>query len=126
MTVPRTTALPLLIAFLLLLTHCSGTPGTEGLVGTWELEGRACDASGECGKEIIVDGDAGETFTADGLYLSRRSRSTYHVEDGSIYLGGSEKERGDLRGEIVSIRGATMLLKTGNEIMRYRRRDNAR
>lgn len=126
MIVPLKTALPLLTAFLLLLARCSGTPGTEGLVGTWELEGRACDASGECGKEIIVDGGAGETFTADGLYLSRRSKSTYLVEDGRIYLGASGSERGDLRGEIISIRGATMLLKTGNEIMRYRRRDNER
>ncbi len=126
MNAPRKTALPVIISFLLLLGHCSGKPGTEGLVGTWELEGRACDASGDCGKEIIVDGDAGETFTAEGLYLSRRSRSTYLVEDGRIYLGGSGSGRGDLRGEIVSIRGATMLLKTGKEIMRYRRRDSAR
>lgn len=126
MTAPRKTALPVIISFLLILGHCSGKTGAEGLVGTWELEGRACDASGDCGKEIIVDGDAGETFTAEGLYLSRRSRSTYLVEDGRIYLGGSGSERGDLRGEIVSIRGATMLLKTGEEIMRYRRRDSAR
>ncbi|MDX9819300.1 MAG: hypothetical protein RBT16_10330 [Desulfococcus multivorans] len=125
MNIPCKTALPLFIAILLLLAHCSGKSGAEGLVGTWELEGRACGASGECGKEIIVDGGAGETFTAEGLYLSRRSRSTYLVEDGRIYLGGSGSERGDLRGEIVSIRGATMLLKTGNEIMRYRRRDSA-
>ncbi|MBN2078973.1 MAG: hypothetical protein JW838_08400 [Spirochaetes bacterium] len=126
MTMPSKTALPLLLSALLLLPLCSKPAGTDRLVGTWELEGSACDASGECGKEIIVDGGAGETFTADGLYLSRRSRSAYLVEDGRIYLGGSGRERGDLHGEIVSIKGDTMLLKMGNDIRRYRRRGETR
>ena len=117
----RVTATALLIASLALLTLCSKPDRAEKLVGTWELDGSGCDASGECAKEIIVDGGAGETFTADGLYLSRRARTTYLVEKGAIYTGGSGAERGDLLGEIVSLRKGTLLLKTGGEIRRYRR-----
>ncbi len=115
------TVLGPLLAALLFFTLCTKQADTASLIGTWEWEGSLCDAAGNCKKEIIADEGSRETFTSDGLYLSRRARSPYRIEGNRIYLGANGREQGDLHAEIVSTGDNVLVLKVGRDKRRYRR-----
>ncbi len=115
-----------LCAALLLFPVCSRQDYRPELIGSWEWTGDACGKDGICRKEIITDEESREVFTADGLYLSKRTRTGYIVDGAEIRLATDKESLDTVYGEIVSIRRNVMLIKKGGGIRRYSRIGNAK
>jgi hypothetical protein len=103
------------------LLNCARADYAKALVGTWQVTGDACDSGGSCQKEIITDEESGETFTADGFLLTRRSRDAYSLKGATITFASPRSTCGTARAEIISLKDDTLLLECGNRIRRYAR-----
>ncbi|HOT43563.1 MAG TPA: hypothetical protein PLM53_03795 [Spirochaetota bacterium] len=111
----------LICASSVLFGACSREDYRSSLVGTWELTGDSCDTGGNCRKEIITDEESGETFTAEGLYISKRSKIGYSVAGSEIRLASDSDAFNTVYGEILSIKNGVMLLRKDSVIRRYGR-----
>lgn len=105
----------------LLFTACTKSNHEADLIGTWEWTGYGCDNKGECKKEIITDEGSRETFTAQGLYLSKHARNSYIVKEKTIYFASDKDEFNTRHAEIISINNDVMLLRFDKDIKRYAR-----
>lgn len=111
----------LIAATAMVFFSCGRTDYSSALVGTWQLTGDACDSDAECGKEIITDEESGETFTRDGLYLTKRSRNGYALDGATIRFISTSSSCGTAEAEIISLADDTLLLECGSRIRRYGR-----
>jgi len=105
----------------LFLSACSREDYRSSLVGTWEWTGDSCGADGNCTEEIITDEENRETFTADGLYISKRAKIGYIVEGPEIRLASDVDSFNTVYGEILSIKNGVMLLRKDSGTRRYSR-----
>jgi hypothetical protein len=106
-------------AVIILFPYCTKSNYGAALIGTWEWTGFACNEEGSCKKEIITDEDSRETFTGNGLYLSKRARINYILKNRTIYFASDKHEYKTLYAEIVSIKNGVMLLRFNKDIRRY-------
>jgi hypothetical protein len=108
-------------AAITVFSHCAKTNYDAALIGTWEWTGYTCDTGGTCEKEIITDEGSRETFTGDGMYLSKRARINYIVKNNTIYLASDKNAFNTAYAEIISINKGVMLLRFNKDIRRYNR-----
>ena len=105
---------------LIVIAGGCGKPNYDrSIIGTWEWTGDRCDGEGTCKKEIITDEDGKETFTRDGLYLSKRARNDYKLKGAAIYFASGNGEFNTHYADIVSIKSGVMLLRIDTVIRRY-------
>ncbi|HNW27074.1 MAG TPA: hypothetical protein PKN50_01250 [Spirochaetota bacterium] len=118
----KLSAIPFIMcAAFMVLSACTREDYRSSLVGTWEWTGDSCDTGGNCKKEIITDDGNRETFTADGLYLSRHARIGYVVAGSEIRLATDTDKFNTVYGEILSIKNGIMVLKKDSGTRRYSR-----
>ena len=118
----RSIKLVLLISTVILsFSFCAKFNYEAALIGTWEWTGYTCDNEGACKKEIITDEESRETFTAEGLYLSKRARNNFIVKNKTIYFASDIDAFNTMYAEIISIKNGVMLLRFDKDIRRYNR-----
>jgi hypothetical protein len=103
----------------LIVPLCSNSTFKTALVGTWAWTGDKCDGEGNCIKEIITDEQSGESFSSEGLYVSKNSRINYTLKGNKIYFASDNYSYDQFYAEIVSIKNGMMLLKFNDGIKRY-------
>jgi hypothetical protein len=102
-----------------LLVTCSNSKFKVSLIGTWEWTGDKCNHEGNCNAEIMTDEQSRNTFSADGLYTSKNSKTNYSLKGNSIYFGQGHGSDDELYAEIITIKNDMMLLKFNDGIRRY-------
>jgi hypothetical protein len=110
-----------LISCMILLAFpaCSDSSLKTALIGTWEWTGDDCDVEGNCAKEIIADEQSWETFSRDGIYISKNTRNSYSLKGKTIYLASDKNSYDTSFAEILLIKNGMMLLNLNNRIRRY-------
>ncbi|OHD69538.1 MAG: hypothetical protein A2W19_00580 [Spirochaetes bacterium RBG_16_49_21] len=111
----------IIITAILANSLCSKSSFNTALVGSWEWSGDGCDEQGACKKDIITDEESRDTFTEEGLFLSKNSRNKYALKGDTIYFASEHNSYDTRYAEIASIRGDVMLLKFKNGIRKYGR-----
>jgi hypothetical protein len=106
---------------LMVFPQCAKKNFAPDLAGTWEWIGDSCDTSGNCTREIMTDEGSRETFTAEGLRVTKRSRNGYTLDGTRVSFESTSDSCGEKEAEIISVDTKTMLLRCGGTIKKYGR-----